>query len=311
MITNLTKSLAAVALLGSLAACGNMAGGDAAPSVAPLTTHDWDARVPTEVRLDGPTATHWMSSETKLNDALDKYGAVTGPPPANLKARIQQISNGNSPLRNGLGGIFADGVLDAALDALVDKAGPNEGKFDKDQKLIVTVSGQILDYGYNATDGSGHIESITYITRTRVPKGTGTPRSRETAYKYKVVVDPGGFTVVNRDDNAMDGPFPGTLPFTPEMKANVHLRELMYKLWAKGTKIRVTEVSVKRNYDPTNPPPAMWQPLPANHPIYSTNDQSCIDMMFKITPPPVLPNGAEPPFYCLGRCSNPFLVNTR
>jgi hypothetical protein len=34
-------------------------------------------------------------------------------------------------------------------------------------------------------------------------------------------------------------------------------------------------------------------------------------MMFAGDPPSSLPAGAAPPFYCLGRCANPPIINTR
>lgn len=266
-----------------------------------------------ETHLIAPTgpADAALASAAALESALDAYGQTFPAPPANLRAKINQIRQGSSPGMTGLGGIFGDAFLDAAMNALGQ--GANSDDFDPGKRVKVFLSGQITDYLVN-DDMGGHIEATTYITRVMVPVGNGTPPVRTTAYRYRVEVANGGFSIVSRNDNASDGPFPGTLQFTDEMKARVELLGFNKKLWAKGEAIDVTSVEVARNYNPASP---NWQTLPQGHPIYTPTDASCIDMMFNVPSgndadvPRNMGELTAPPFYCLGRCDHPMLINTR
>lgn len=318
MISTTIRMLGSLAGLALLAVCGTPheaeAQGQAPPASAPLEAAAGQPAalrandiVPSRLIVAGMPATAALESEKALNKALGALGAPVGSPPANLRAKINQLRNANLKGNKSIGGIFSDAFLDAAADAL---SGNN---FAGNKRVITFMSGQITDYN-RENDGSGYIESTTFITRVVVPKGAGAPPIRTTAFRYRVEVAPGGFSIISRDDNASDGPFPGTLAFSPEMKARVALLGFNKKLWAKGTAIDVTSVAVDRNYNPAAP---NFVALPSNHPIYQTDAESCIDMMFNIPSgndedvPKTFAELQAPPFYCLGRCANPLLINTR
>ena len=184
---------------------------------------------------------------------------------------------------------------------------PN-GQFAQGARVVVSISGQITNYSFNRTTGSGALEVITNFTRTVVPVGQGAPPSNTEAYRWQVSVQDGGFVVVERDDGAPDGPFPGTLPFTQEMKDRVDSLGFTRKLWAKGNKIQVDRVWHKKANS------SKFQEVFATQPKYSklfeTDSESCIDMMFVGEPPETFADLQGPPMYCLGRCAQPFIINT-
>ena len=151
---------------------------------------------------------------------------------------------------------------------------------------------------------------ITAIERTV----NGTPLPIE-QYEWKIAVGIGGFSIVDRNDGAPDGPFPGTMKLPQEAVDRIKCEgqysgdpncvEQHFKLWAKGTLIDVQEIRRKIAA-------GAWVTLPnagPNRKFYDPNVENCIDMMFADRPPPDLGN-MGPPQYCLGRCGSPLIVNT-
>jgi hypothetical protein len=205
----------------------------------------------------------------------------------------------------GLGGVLGRAFLDTAARA-VDPS----GNFDATQRVVVSVSGQITDYEFvedgNTGRGNGRIEAITYVTSTTVPHGSGAIKTMTETYRWKVRVINNGFRIVDWVNNPTD-PFPGTLQFTPEMVNRINFLGMKYKLWAKGTDIKIDEVARKAGNSPN------FIVLPKNNPefakLYAEIGDNCIDMMFVNRPPQAL-NGLAPPLYCLGRCASPLIVNT-
>ena len=251
-----------------------------------------------------------LSNETNLRMALEEYGNFPGTP--NLGNLISQIrsANGNPagqvPGMTGLGGALGHGFINAADSAL----NQSNGNFDTTQQVILAVSGQITDYAFvedgNTGRGNGRLEVITYVTSTKVPHGNGPLITRTEAYKWKIRVINNGFRIVPKGTDPND-PFPGTLQFTPEMVNRINFLGFMFKLWVKGTDIKIDEVARKAGNS------SHFVVLPKSNPefakLYAEIGENCIDMMFVDRPPSTL-GGMQPPLYCLGRCQSPLIVNT-
>jgi hypothetical protein len=301
-------AFSALAIVIGLAACAGQANLAQAqgPNASGIET--------TRLILLGNDGDAVLASGVAIRNVLKDFGGNTNP--NNLGQLIQQIRNSNQssgtdvPGTTGLGGAFGQAFLDLAEDAIA-----GNGQFDNGKRVVTSLSGQILDYAYNAADGSGKLEVNTYITSRVVPAGQGLPPPKTVAYKWKIRVDPTtanstGFIVVDRV--AGPQPFPNTISFTREMKQRVDSLGFMKKLWVKGTNIVVEEVRRDQNYNASNP---NFQLLPPNNPnyakLYQTDASSCIDMMFVGDPPSTMADLQAPPFYCLGRCDHPFIVNTR
>jgi hypothetical protein len=103
------------------------------------------------------------------------------------------------------------------------------------------------------------------------------------------------------------------------------LIQMQYKLWADGTDVKVTDYWMDANYVPGTPP--QWvKYTPTTAPssldgIFATDAESCFDMLFLYDPTIEkadggalengrLPPGSKPPYYCLGRCTDPYILNT-
>lgn len=290
------KAVCVLAALGALASCapGTQMGTSATTTVEDLT-----------FIFDGRNVNDAYATQPDFVAALGRF-EVPRPAGATDEQWVVRIrgDNGNppSPILKNLGGILGHAFLQGA-DQTVGAPGNYE------QAIEVLSHGQILDYAYNAADGSGHIEVATYYD---LPAGPIGRPARTIGYKYKVRVDPGGFSVHPKSvpgDPGYDpnNVFPGTIPISA-----TKAQDVAYKLWAKGTSIHVDEVwrdlNIPTGHDPN------WQPVPNSGPtsgLYETDASSCVDMMWQTEPPATLPPGAQPPLYCLGRCDSPLIINTK
>ena len=152
------------------------------------------------------------------------------------------------------------------------------------------VRGKIRHYYFNDDQKSGYLEVGTEVD-TVVGGVVHTDR-----YLWQIAVRPGTYEVVEHSGDPND-PFPGTLQFSSRKLADIAARKLDTKLWATGHGIVV--VAVKKN-------DVLLDPLTS--PLYVTNEDSCIDMMFWGYPPrSELPRQKS---YCLGRCAQPLVINT-
>lgn len=171
------------------------------------------------------------------------------------------------------------------------------------------VSGKIRHYYFNDDNKGGYLEVDTVVDTLRDGEIVHTD-----TYFWAIAVRPETFEVVPRcdinpddpngcDDNG-NAPFLDTLalpakrldPNDPE-KDSIWQRGLDHKLWAEGTGIVV--VGVIRNGVLLSPD---------HHPLYVSNEDSCIDLMFAGYPP--VSELPPQPGYCLGRCAHPEVVNT-
>jgi hypothetical protein len=164
------------------------------------------------------------------------------------------------------------------------------------------VSGKIGDYFFNDADKSGHLSVNTKVEYfdTAASYASKTP-DRVQRYHWHIEVLPETYEV-RPHSGKRDDPFPGTLAFAEPMLTNIEQRGLDHKLWATGTGIDVRQV-----YEVFSDGSITL--LADGHPYYSETAASCIDMLFRGYPPAIdLP---AQPAYCLGRCAQPEVVNTR
>ncbi len=262
----------------------------------------------TTMVIGGKPANIAIANQKLLRDTLLSYRVRDqgAPPNPTLGQLITEIETANSdsskqaPGMSGFAGVMGHAFLDAAKQAILN------GNYNRQTRVELSFHGQIEKYVYN-TDGSGELTAVTYITRTIIPAGNGTPNGKTEAFKWELTIQAGGFSVVAKGNNPAS-PFPGTLSFTPEMRQRIDSLGFMYKLWAKGTKIKIDRIWHVANTNNMN-----WIELKDTNPKYAKlfdeNAENCIDMLFVDSPPPDL-NGMGPPLYCLGRCANPLLVNT-
>ena len=158
------------------------------------------------------------------------------------------------------------------------------------------LSGKIRRYIFNKNTMSGYLEVDT-VVETLV---NGVPVARDT-YWWSIAVLPGTYRVVPRKNNQPRDPFPNTVPLPdaaldPDNPRGIWKRGLDHKLFAKGPGIVVLAAS--KNGDL----------IPANDPVYQSDSDSCVDLLFKDYPPEqTLPPQSG---YCLGRCQDPLVVNT-
>lgn len=314
MIFNPTKSLGALALVLALGACETGTSPAGAGGVGIMAHLNASGIETTKLIVEGNESNIVLSNEPQIEAALAAFGGTGGA--TNLGAMIQQIRLSNMmpnvdvPGLTGLGGIFGNAFLDLSRQTL---HGGGNGHFNPAKRVVVSLSGRILDYSYDDSTGSGMIEAITYVTHRVVPASGQLTPAHTDAYKFKVRVDPGGYTVVPHSNNR-DDPFPNTLAFSEPLKDRVESLGFRHKLWATGTSIVVEEVRLDQNYNPNLPHTPNWLDLsniPKYARLFQTSDNSCIDMMFVDFPPATFGELEAPPFSCLGRCADPLLINTR
>ncbi len=280
------------------------------PVSAGKTPPSYRGITPTRMIINGQGANIAIANTSLLKQALEDFKperSPSSPVDPDLGELVEEIEAANEsdtrkvPGLTGIGGVMGHAFLDAARDALLS------GNYDRQRRVEIALHGQIEDYSFNETDGSGSITSVTYIERTVIPSGSGRPKTRTQAYKWEIEIEAGGFTVVEKGTDP-HAPFPGTMQFSDDMKRRIDSLGFQYKLWATGTKINVTKVSFKANANNPN-----WRELKKSNPkyakLYARDANNCIDMLFVDRPPAAL-DGMGPPFYCLGRCANPLIVNT-
>ena len=256
-----------------------------------------------------------LSDEQLLLRALNtQFPSFKGDDLEQVIGRIDASFEGETPPDlpefQGLGGIFNIAFLRAARLTL-------GSSFSRTKRVHLFVHGQIIDYefleqrdrsGNLLGMGSGRIGDIVYFTTVVTPETprdySGENRVRTDAVLLRVEVPKeDGFTVVEREYSDPSDPFPNTLPFTRAMLSDIDLYGYQYKLWSRGDSIVVRQIATKDHGQPA------FTDLPMSDPRYTVGPDSCIDMLFQAHPPRDLA-GLGPPFYCLGRCDHPGLVNT-
>ncbi len=183
----------------------------------------------------------------------------------------------------GIGGFHARLLVKSALST-------------RDELLTQNLSGKIRRYIFNEENDAGYLE-----VDTRVETLVNGVKVKTDKYFWSIAVLPGTYRVIKKDNRDPNDPFPGTVPLPPDAldpdnPRGIIQRGLDHKLFAKGRGIVV--LAVTKNGDL----------LPAEDPVYQSDDESCVDILFNGEPPANrLPNQSA---YCLGRCDDPLIVNT-
>lgn len=318
------RQIGAVALVLGLAACATV---EDSP-IAELRSSPYDQQDMSLRFASGPDATKKGERPGKVpGKAFDRGQAITdildnleAPPGGNLGKRIGDLIKKPSLSKkmDGLGGIQARAVLEVAKLTL----GP-DGKFSR------KLDGE-------AVDVLGKIESFYYkpgepmhVTVQMITTASGVGGTYKRAEKYRVEIPAGAMHLEERtgpDDNMF--PIFGREAFPVAKRPDLVFN---WKLWAAGVDVRVTDywwtnvftndvpvysdIQKYGKSNPTNPIPSKYKN------IFASDPDACFDMMFLLNPGDQSPNGAlvngelppgsKPPYYCLGRCSNPPIVNTR
>lgn len=324
MIYNPMKYLGTLALLLLLApivACTQQ-------TTTPLAMRSSYDEQALKLKIKGQDATDALDSSTKIVDLLDELDA---PPAANIKARIKMLLNTPGAKIAGLGGIQSRAALKTA-EVTTNPSGNFAGPL-----TTFAVKGQIqesVDIGLGL-DESGfyyklgdpmHMWVQMITTATRI---TGGPtKVTRWAEMFRIEVPANAVIVEPKSSDTGLGVFPGfgsvAFPISSTM-ANDH----QFKLWAVGEDVKVTDYWIDDNYNSGTGPVYMASKkyTMGEHPakfasIFAQDLKACIDMMFKKDPRVdvadggalangELPSDAEPPYYCLGRCQNPPIVNTK
>lgn len=228
---------------------------------------------------NGSRAGDALKDETSLRAALYGMGAYS----YNLKSRISSVRFG--PSARGLAGIQYWSFLRAADHA-------HDGNNFRSRVEFET-TGRLEAYHYDKSGNGPSCMRVLMTTTAKRPNGN----MISIAYRWTVFAE---LKVSPRDDSDQDNVFPEatTLPISAQIAG-----PRQYKMWAEGSMINVTRV--ERIVDGGSP-----VLLGRGHRFYRTNAESCIDMMFIEEPEETMPPGMIPPFYCLGRCDHPPLINT-
>jgi hypothetical protein len=249
-----------------------------------------------------------MADQAKLILTLKDFGVQR--PPGSIKNWIETIQESNEPVMRGLGGVSAHSLLWVASKTV------NPGHGGYSQRPGVETYGQIQEecdgesgYSYDSATGSGRL----CVTMTTITTRGNSGITQTNAMKIKVTVSAGGFNVEEKDLTFSDNVFPNFAREAGLMVGSGAASGFNYKLWASGNTISVDKVWIFdpsindfREIDPaTNPGDAMYSGL------FDPDPEACIDMMFVGDPPSALPADAAPPYYCLGRCANPPIINTK
>lgn len=279
--------------------------------------------IPTQLYIDGVEITQAFANEDTVLAALQDLAPADVVLPRDLARAMRELRRyggggaQKAPGLTGVAGMFGHAMLDALDDVLVS------GRLPRNDKIIVTTSGQITDYQYlpyseyTPTIGNGRLAVNTFITTEKRNQNTGaTVKVKTEAFRYVIRVNNNAFRVYSKDPTDPNNVFPQTSLRIPQAKAGN--RE--YKLWAEGDDIEIVDVFHARNYTDDSDFRRVRRGDPQFGYLYDSDVRSCIDMMFTDHGPhPQYPslhipiNYGEllgPPFYCLGRCKHPPIINT-
>ncbi len=225
--------------------------------------------------------------ETPNNDAapLDEVLAKLGAEGKTRKDKLRNLRDGR--YTDGLAGIPARSFFNAVRQTL------NENSEFRTALNVVT-TGKLEAYHY--------VEIGESCLRVLMTKTVTTAGGQSFTFRYRWTIF-GEFRVEPRNDNDPTDVFPGadTVKVT---KAMADANNFQHKMWSRGNMLKVTRV--ERSFGNIS-----FFLLPASNRFYKITPDSCIDIMFQDPPDETMPSDAEPPFYCLGRCEDPPIVNTK
>ena len=308
-MTFLKPVVAALSIATLLASCADGHHGIDADE-APDASGPYDA-VNLRTLLDFAAVDGAFATDANFRIALSRLGenCTTG----NLRsciARLQAQNNGKGSAKfDSLGGIPTHAMLEVAESALKEN-GSFKGK-PKDFSITGEIRQKCLDvdetpgYEYKRDD-----EELTLCVRTVTSVNKG---GKKLAIEMLVKASSAKFDT--KDLTKLNNVFPEAGAATGIWVDWGTAAGFQSKLYAKGTDIIIEKVWVDKNYDPQSPDfelvPETGNKLKKYQALYDTYAHTCIDMMFSMNEPPrTLPSDAKPPYYCLGRCKDPMIINT-
>lgn len=228
--------------------------------------------------------------------------------------------SGTKPFR-GLGG----GYYHTLLRAAQGKVKQSDGSYDEDfsVKASVELTGLITAYGFGPDGvhdgketGSGNLTVDTYQT---VKHGSATVEVHN--YLWEIEIKNKGYVIHPiQHENAPDpdtwtkedwknwDPFPGTLFFSVDMKKRIHEKGFNVKLHARGKNAIKIKSVWKDGFRIRNSNKDL-------KPLLKPDEDSCIDIFLVVADkndPATIPTGTLGEHsYCLGRCENPAIINSR
>lgn len=264
---------------------------------------------------------------TKIDPTLDSTESI-----GNMVSAIRSKTGaGQAPPApqgmQGIGGIPARVLLEVAKNMAQNPGGKYSPRWRVD---VIETRGQILGYeiggihGGGAATDPGRMVVETWTTwQLRNPGGQPVGPEQTERYKFTAEVE-GGFQVKPRAANPDPHDiFPGTGLHIP-LAGNENFK---FKIYSRGQGIQVTEVAYDENGNGTFEANEIVTPGSTGEDwhdelqsIFLPHEDSCIDMMVQEDEnlPYFVPRDyAElqtlggPPKYCLGRCENPPLINTK
>ena len=305
-----------------------------------------DGIAPTTLIIGETESNVALSDQFELQTTLQNYidpdatGAGTqcpelgGPPTVGREiAKIRKcnvtpgVGNRRIPGLRGLGGALGLMFLDRASNAV---GGATPGKFNPGSRVLVSMHGQINDFTFteDAVDpmiGNGTLDVTTYITWKVVSSGSGNPAPKTESYRWVIDVANDGFQIEPNSTDPLD-PFPVSgMTFDQDMLKRIESLDFKFKLWARGLDIEVkqlwykawnkaVEVQIAGTQKPDGSP---FSTSTKYDRLDDPDDEACIDIFFAVPTSgdvpadmPGLKALGGPPFYCLGRCANPKIINT-
>jgi len=291
-----------------------------------LTTHKSKAVTPMKFMVEGKDFDVLLETKESLENGIKKfakeYGSFSnlGDLIQKMRAKNESSSNDDKALGfTGFGGALGHEAL-TIIDAEAVEPGDT---YNTERNVVVSLEGKIIHYKFtpdptNPTRGNAELTVITAVSsRKYLPNGMISPNAKRVGYKWQLEVINNGFDVIGHSGND-DDPFQNTMEFSQAMKDRVKSLNFKIKLWAKGTNIIVHNVWRRESFNWNAANNNSWWGNALDEDsdewgrLYEQTAESCIDIMFASDNPPVDLSGlGAPPYYCLGRCANPAIVNSR
>lgn len=312
-----TKYLGTLALVLALGACET-----GTVPVVPMAMHSPYDEQDLRLVIKGQNAIDALDSSTKIHALLGELGTPPGP---NLRGRINMFLNSPGGNLAGLGGVQSRASLKVAR-VTTNSSGNFAGMltdFEVTGQIQQSVWGETGFYYKPNEPMHMWVQMIT--TATRDPGGGGTPKVKRWAEMFRIEVPADDVHVDPKVADTGNGVFPDfadeAFPISSTMATGLN-----FKLWVVGTDVTVTNYWIDKNYNGVGDPSYKKYTMakhPANlHSIFEPDAEACIDMMFELDPDGTfgsggallngeLPPNTKPPYYCLGRCRNPPIVNTK
>lgn len=308
MNSALTRLAAVLATVSVVSACETMT--EAEEMATPSAIQVMDDSEDLKLIISGQDPDAAMADAAALEATLSKYG-VPKPANGNFRQWIADIRSARggfgSERLGGVGGLPAGALLwlaEETLDANGNFAFAPGAEIHG--RIEPQCEGQ-PGYLFNA-DGSGRLCVTVFTTKNLGASG----QTRTFAERFLVLVDAGGFHVESKDPNDPNTAFPDFTDASGMAIPQGMAASFDTKLWASGTSIHVVKLWRDRNYDPSDP---KFQEVnlnaKPNRSLKAPNIHACIDMMFVGPPPPDYAGLQGPPQYCLGRCDDPPIINTK